>query len=637
MSITPVNPSYTVTFNGDLVDRKALGDEGAQAIKELVAKAFPKKTPSTSDKVTIEIIETVTQVTIDDLTVTVEDSDICTRVNELCQAILQPEKAVKSSGHSWTRLSSHPSVVTRLFHLATWNLFASEDAEDKISLASEYPTLESPDKPDEGKTIISNYDGRGTETIDRIDTLKQYRSILDQEIKNLEENHPESARLIRAKKEREKLKIMINDRQSVGQQTTWVKSQDFRDLCKKTDFETASNVFSRGVPVNLRIQNMEDEFGKTIGQIGRLGAITDVTNGWYSIEELQEMLITPNLFKTKTEEIEDYINNPKPSSLFAKLKQKLFGTKPSLSPNQSESAAKASLLLKEAYETNGAKAKEMIAEREENLERQMLQYLMEQVKANQDNIQDDKAFNLFQLSALNLKKNALDSSGWKHDEGVAFKDFRYIMQQFDGKEIKFADDGPRVEGNQVILPKSILDKEPPMNAIKLNAFIFNVSPQGNTKNDGLQKEHNDQELKRLRDIYSHIFEPEEAEATWNDLVYGTSSGYDLAERFGLILHDFAQENGALGMNCASGKDRTGFVAARLMQRKLSEVYPDNPHGRRILNPDSTATRIARDNVPKAKALKIHPLTALKKGLPGCSRANFLVRVLPLQLTSTMAT
>jgi len=584
------------------------------------------------------------------------DRELCEKLTRVSEATFEPSSELLSSeatfepssellsseatfepssellSHVWTILDNIDGLrELTLYGSAIYELYGDKEGEDKLPLLTGQIALSASYRPDEGKTIIGAYDGYGTETIERMDTLDQYRIILDKEIEHFKDN---PKRLARAKKEREKLDVLINTRKSIGQQTTWVKSGDFRDLCRKTDYETACESFPRGAPVNLRTQEMVDKEYSVLGRLGRLGVITDVTNGWYSIEDLEAMLSEHELFLKKAEEIEDFINNPKPTSLFGKLKQKLFGIKPKLNPDQIQSADQASSLLREAYETSGAKAREMIEDRKETLERQMLQYLMEQIRANPENVKDGQ-FDLLHLSVLNLKKQNLDKSGWRHDEGVAFRDFRNIMKHFNGKEIIFSDDGPYVDGDKIFLPRELIDTAEP---IQLNTYIFNVCPQGNLKNDGLQKEHNDKELHRLLlSKHGTKFTIHDNQKIWNDLINGTSSGYDLAERFGLLLHDMAKDSGAFGINCASGKDRTGFVAARTMQNKLTKIWPENPYGRKILDKDSTATRVVRDNVLLQKVLKINPINALLHGISGISKWKFLSETLPAQLSGEMAT
>lgn len=483
----------------------------------------------------------------------------------------------------------------------------------------------------EGKYLEDRYGDIGTESAVRVDTIEQYRELLEEEINILEKSGSNPDRLKRALNERDRLVQRIKK----NQQATWIKSQEFRDLVKKTNYENASNAFTRGCPVNLRIQRMTNQTDQEIGRIGRLGAITDVTNGWFSCEELVEMQKDLSKIDSKIREIQEAIDNPKPSTIFGKIKKSLFNIKPKLNQDQMVSAWRAKNALLAAKNTKGEILTELIQDREEQLERQALQYLIEQIKANPKNIKEGQPFNLIQLSLLNLKKKSLDSSGWMHDEAAAFRDFRYIMQKLNGKQILFADAGPYIDGETIVLQNHIID-EPPLEPVNLKTFIFNLSVQGNTKNEGLQKEHNDNEI--IRFIQENNKNPNVSKLIQINrelMRMGSSSSYHHAEELGVFLHDFAESHGALGLNCVSGKDRTGYVASRIMIRKLKE-YGKVPRENRIFGKSSIATKIARDNLPNIKVLKIDPLVALNKGLPGISKARYALTVLPKSIFSAAA-
>ncbi len=490
--------------------------------------------------------------------------------------VIHPVSRQVGLGHVWSRDDRNNAAPTNCFKAFLYERYGNLEADNKIALTDATRTF----SRDSGDLIEETYTleggGKGSESIKRIAT-KEKRG--------------------------------------------WVKSQEFRDLVEMHGFLDARKLYSRDRPVNLRIQTMKTG-DKTVGRLGRLGAITDPTLGWYSLETLEKLQKSNDLREKEITRILTLIDNPKPQNFIEKIIQRLKREKPYYNWDQHDSAHFAC----ESLESDKIEA--TIKKRKEALENQMLIYLESQLDA-QEEIPKDNRFNLFHLSLLNLETMTLDRSGWCHNEKVAFEDFRQMMKEFRGKKIHYGETR-RIERDTIYLPLEVLKNKDP---ISLDTFIFNVSPQGHTKNDGLQREHNGDELKRLLDSNPDL------RRTHSELIerltIGKSSGYSLAEDFGLLLHDLALEKkkGAFGLNCASGKDRTGFVAARLMQRKLSEAYPDqkNPHEKRILDKESTATRVAKDNLPSTKALKIHPVTALKDGIPGTSRAHFFIKVLPRQI------
>jgi hypothetical protein len=480
--------------------------------------------------------------------------------------------------------------IANLFQAIKYKLFGNEEAEETNPLSNERPTLSAQSEAEasaQGQQITQEYfDGKqkvGAEIIERCDVLNNYKGILEQEGSN----------------DLNQLEKYIKTRKKNGKQTEWVKSSDFRQHCKESTYEEACKTFPLGAPVNMRLHKMESHDGTE--QILRMGVITDVSNGWYSLKDLQEMKTKPELIQKKKDEIDEFIAHPSKLGILGKIIQKFKPDYGSLKGDRLASAERAKKLLENVDTT--------LENRKKVLQRQMLQVVTEQLNANPDKIKEGEPFNLFQVSLLNLKKKHLDSTGWMHDEEVAYEDMRRIMHEFqDMKVMLGGKEAPKIDTDQ----KTIFIPSEKNAEITLNTFVFNISPQGNLKNDDVQLYDNSVELDRLKAKHPDFFDKHDH--LRNRLV-GDDSGYDLAEDLSACIADHLKNDthGSLGINCMSGKDRTGFVAARLMIRNLpsSEKF-----AKKILNKDYPATKVVEDNTPGVRVLKIHPVTNLEKGLPG---------------------
>ncbi len=440
----------------------------------------------------------------------------------------------------------------------------------------------------------------GKEVIKRIDTLTTYQQILEAEDDQ---------------QELKKLNKYIETTQA-----TWVKSQDFRSICHREGFKKACETFPLGAPVNLRQHSLEDSEGQVVEQIARLGVITDVSNGWYSLAELKNMereyRENNNLQSliSKKEEIINFQESPPPSGIMQSILNYLFRVKGKLNRDQYISSDLAREKLQIIENAGDIKPlEELIEARRKPLQRQMLQYLLSQVSSHPDRLKEGQPFNLFHLSLLNLHTKHLDSSGWMHNERVAFEDMREIMHEFREKKLAFAKKGPVIKDDTIYLPIPDIPE-----GVTLNTFIFNFSPQGHTKNDNPQLEFNQQEMGKLRETLSN-FPFEEL----TKIFQSPRTGYDTAEEFSMTVTDYLQEhkNGAFGNGCNSGKDRTGFNSARIMMRRLSKILPTetNPYESQILNKNDPATLVAIDNLPTSLVLKLDPRTVAKRDIAGFKR------------------
>lgn len=256
---------------------------------------------------------------------------------------------------------------------------------------------------------------------------------------------------------------------------------------------------------------------------------------------------------------------------------------------------------------------DLVAERTQLLEQQMIQLLHTQVLSDPDRIEklltEGRPLDLVHIGLLNPQKKELDASGWMHDEGVEMEDMRAIFQQFNGKTLVFDGTGPTIDGDQVHLPLKFQGKT---TTLPLRAAVFNISPQGYVENTGLQKEANQEALATLKEskdglkalnkegLFSRLVDPKKNE-----------KGYPAAiELFQALL----QEKGSLfvSLGCLSAKDRTGLVADAAVIRSVVPEKAQQKAIDQINTPQSAAMQVAQKNtLGTLRSLKINPLSNLR--------------------------
>ena len=255
---------------------------------------------------------------------------------------------------------------------------------------------------------------------------------------------------------------------------------------------------------------------------------------------------------------------------------------------------------------------DLVAERTQLLEQQMIQLLHTQVLSDPDRIekllQDGKPLDLVHIGLLNPQKKELDKSGWMHDEGVEIEDMRAIFQRCNGKTLVFDGTGPMIDGDKVHLPLKFKSQ----NTLPLRAAVFNISPQGYVENTGLQKEANQEAIATLKEskdmmlalskdsLFARLQAPEK-----------NAKGYPMAiELFQTLL----QAKGSLfvSLGCLSAKDRTGLVADAAVIRSVVPEKAQQKAIEQINTPKSAAMQVAQKNtIGTLHSLKINPFSNLK--------------------------
>lgn len=236
-----------------------------------------------------------------------------------------------------------------------------------------------------------------------------------------------------------------------------------------------------------------------------------------------------------------------------------------------------------------------IRSHEQALIDQMVQYVENQVKAHIAGLVNDDSQKLSHLTrTLHLTQvSLLDPNKPKQTKGLhtyernQILDMQTLFNMFNGKEIKFTDTAAAFYHEGIVyLPETLIPdkakadlKEP----YHIACQLFNISPCWSSRNRGLQEEINqaawkqlNQQLTRLKkqvELHSELkqnFNLEDLQKRADEIkrrLDGGESSFELALQV-LFWQHLMQ--GGMGVNCYSGKDRTGYLGVLLVDALISQ-------------------------------------------------------------------
>lgn len=374
----------------------------------------------------------------------------------------------------------------------------------------------------------------------------------------------------------------------------WIDSNYFRDLIKQAKSFTQAIQAYVSAPVNMRYQELQVQGNRQVG-FYRVGIMSDMRNGWFSLTDLKRMQKDPEEIHKHINRIESYIKDH------------------SLKGNKLESALYALNQLKEVVNqakltANPTALQEVTEDRKRVIQQQMIQLINGQVKQNPEKVKQallsGRSFDIVHVALLNQKSVTLDATGWMHDERVEMEDMQEIFEEFKGKTLVFGSTGPLIDGDKVYLPytfEGLSNRE-----VKLETHFLNTSVQGNINNEDRQKEINIKGAVSLLKERPDLFDKK----LQHKLLESSKSGYGVAEDVVMAL--LADPTLCVSLGCLSAKDRTGFLSERIMLRNLKVPNPQkNPFEKDIFNAKGPAAKVVAENTPHFKILKVDPRSKLR--------------------------
>lgn len=537
----------------------------------------------------------------------------------------------------------------------------ASDAVKTLNESTEKPLLTASDDP--GKKIHQQWsvgeNSIAEETIDRTDTVQKLQSSATKEIAYLKDelNNCSDTDIDKKGKIERKLarleKIVAKCDQD---EVSWANSDYFRDILRgDMDLRSSENsqgvkgavqkfatlmdeeYYSRAPAVNMRyhqcdVQNGENGKESSAGWV-RTGIISCMDNGFVNqsqMRELQEKLdsgqeqdatslrneMTREIFDSWKKQLKKDHKNVDASAGYA-LTQLGFSLDQveeiaEIAKNNgdfSDIPDKTLQITKQTISEVAETVGHVNEKRNQLLSNQFLQVLMEHIERASAEDFADGELRMLHVGLLNHESRKVDKTGWYHNEEQEMQDMADIFDQFDNAKLICDGKGPYIDmdGN-IHLPQ--MDQLPgDGKEVNLRALYLNQSVQGYTKNDGTQRKLNDRALEKLQKMGIEEEKMSQLEARLTGKKSGYSSAADTVNLS--LLSGFKVSTG-----CLSAKDRTGFVSALVMKRKMEESgFPDRTVRNVIqkqVDVNSPAVRVVKDNtgtsVMKVAPFKIEGFT-----------------------------
>lgn len=287
----------------------------------------------------------------------------------------------------------------------------------------------------------------------------------------------------------------------------------------------------------------------------RCGAIYDNRCGLFSSNDLKELLDSPTKREAKVKEIEEKIDDLKEKS-DKKSQKKIFAYEV------------AKDLISSPESINKA-----LGERKIILETQFLTLVWEHLKAQKGQFKGGE-FSIAQLGLLNPSVSKISGS-WTHFEDKEIEEMHTLFEKMDGANLQFDDsEAPWIDKDDVIhLPKNLCT-DASSRPTTLRSHFINVDVQMSstpTRFSFLNRFYK-KSIKKGKLLSSMItpglIDKMKDDSNGQELLKRLSkgeSGYTLA---GEVLSFLKEQGYQLGVNCQSGKDRTGIVCEAFMQKEI---------------------------------------------------------------------
>lgn len=443
---------------------------------------------------------------------------------------------------------------------------------------------------------ITQQDGKeielGKEVVSRVDTVRIGKIYFTEMIKMYERKLSRAKITSAIQDLREKESLYQNELKKLQEyekvKPDWFTCKYFRELISNSSFMAAvSNYIS--APINMRFHELLIGEKRTAGFF-RIGVISDMRNGWFSLEDLSKMTQKPEIIKETIHVLTEKLSKKNNS-------------------NRQESLNYALQILHDNIE-------KALQDRRETLLMPMMQLIIGQIEENIDlfkeALNNNEPFSMVHISLLNPTKEEFDLTGWMHNERVEIEDMQYMFRYFRGKKIVCDGSGPRIDDDKIFLPyffSDIKNREVP-----LNSLFFNVSVQGHS--DANHLKINKEALSFLEEKYQLINKNEKIKKSFTE----KETHYIFACE--LLLSLLLLNKIAISIGCLSAKDRTGVVSYCVIQCFIATIMKNlglkenNPFANPF-DPNRSPIKICLENDPHFKALKVDT----SQELPGVSTMN----------------
>lgn len=350
---------------------------------------------------------------------------------------------------------------------------------------------------------------------------------------------------------------------------TWAGSGSYRRLLENMGTTQAKTAYIPAL-VNLRSQSVEVE-GNTKSILNRSGAISDYRNGNTNLLELKDL--------------QSSLAEASSVSDLSKIQIRVL--RRAIPELDKFSATKTKGVTITQIKNLVDRA---IIDRQFVLENQALQDIVQHVaniQASGHNLAETLAskenFSIGRVSMLDGVKPPKNDGGFALNEANQMQDMVAIYDLLDGKTLVFDGKGPFLdEEGDIHMPFEVTDHEGAPVSKELHTIYFNISAQGNVKNEGIQEQINRKAIQQLQsEVKKQCFQLinegrlEESNLLASQftklhhalILETVTDGFSVAEDTAMLLMEI---DVSLSINCFSGKDRTGLLAALITFNALKE-------------------------------------------------------------------
>lgn len=352
--------------------------------------------------------------------------------------------------------------------------------------------------------------------------------------------------------------------------TKWSSTNAHKTFFKNhatTEVETCDRLAP--ILTNHRNQTVRDGEGNLVSSINRSGAITDFGHGELSLQELQDYLKLKELHeKGRIFPMEEAERLMKLYALGNPInKKKLEVLVDGIEKRAIDSYDK-KILNENGVGIDPVKLKAICIDRQERLASQVLQDIyihLTKVKAAGQNVSVSRIALINTGKAAEGKNRPDKKRRFVNSEKTQALDMKAIYDSFDGRTIVFDEKEtyPFIdEKGRIHMPSSLHEAGPCTTTLTTN--FFNMSVQGNTKNQGAQREINDAAVHKMMKRGQR----NNALFIANKIENLGGSSNDTNEHIADVVELLQGQGHFVSIDCYGGKDRTGYLLAVVTFRKL---------------------------------------------------------------------
>lgn len=262
--------------------------------------------------------------------------------------------------------------------------------------------------------------------------------------------------------------------------------------------------------------------------------------------------------------------------------------------NKDQSLSKSDLKLLKSIEIDLNKLESVIQARSKLLETTFLQDLYTQYKTKP--VKNDSPVYI-RISLLDPEKSPRNDYGCILKEESQLLDMQVLLDKMQDREILFDgenSDGPYIDDKgRIHMPKDCAAEG--VTKANLNTVLVNVSAQGNTKNRGIQKEINEEAIRKMRSLN---MDPTQIDVFENSLNLLNTDSIDPFQ-VGFLAYQCGESVDAhSAVNCYGGKDRTGALLALITLNYLKKVATKEnlkKWSKQLISKQGVAAQVAKDN------------------------------------------